>query len=173
MSLRKICGCGYATITQTIGGIQIGSLLITVKALFMLYDVHASEEDEERYAAAVGEGILLFEKKFYKNQILAAKWDSTILLIFSSAGLIMGVILLLGSFNRNTAQIYAWIVYTYVTVFICGILMFIFCLFANSSEEAVVKLIFFFASLALQTCLVWVVRVHQKEIEDTTEPVFC
>ncbi|CAG7732764.1 unnamed protein product, partial [Allacma fusca] len=163
MEEKQICCCGSGGWTRVIGWFQIiGSLSIIITLVFDLVN------SSRLWADVINGKYPIIDMPLIPDQTLKSVYvflivGSVLLLILAVSSLLMGVVLLHGSHNRNTYEIHAWIVFTAVCLFLWTIETIAECfVYPVTIAVNITSLVL---GLPTQGFCLWVVETHKREIE--------
>ncbi|CAG7694886.1 unnamed protein product [Allacma fusca] len=139
---RLICCCGSSAWTKVIGWLQIVGCAFAVALITLM--------------------LLGVNLTFSGDKLARLENVSTYLLIYFVLSAIMGIVLIQGSLTRNARQLMVWRDYT-ATCLLFGSIWYINFIAGTFSSS----LIFLVPSLVVSGFCLWVVGVHQGEIEDS------
>ncbi|CAG7829953.1 unnamed protein product [Allacma fusca] len=168
MEERKIICCGAGTWTRVIGWFGfVGSALslIIITSTLNLYAVWTQFDDIGTRKTIDSIDMVLALNSFLR-------WLTALSFLLSCTSVVMGAVLLWGSYRKNTRLIYAWMVYVFMlAVTVTGVTL-VNCLLVYSPERAIGQLVGLCIYLPVQVFVMWVVDLHKNEIEAATEPEF-
>ncbi|CAG7732197.1 unnamed protein product, partial [Allacma fusca] len=119
MDKRQICCCGSSRWTRIIGWLQILIAISSILGLSLVFigNVNNLSESSALHSLTFSFAVI------------------TLKLVFYIISFIMGVVLLLGSYNKNPRQIFAWMIYAAIFVFVFTINAMFECIEAHNWVE--------------------------------------